>query len=91
MSRAPRTTFLEPRTYRSRRLQDAARVLPVVGAVLFLLPVLWVAGDGSAGTTSGGFIYLFVVWALLILVAALMARGLQRSEPQESEAGEDDA
>ncbi|WP_102107148.1 hypothetical protein [Oceaniglobus roseus] len=58
--------FLERQTYRRRRLMDAARVLPVLGAVLFMVPMLWFAGldarsgpaetapmDGGAAVTAG--------------------------------------
>lgn len=64
--------FLERQNYRRRRLGDAARFLPVLGFVLFLLPILW-AGDGR---TAGGMIYVFSVWALLIAVVAFLSRRL---------------
>ncbi|TDK41225.1 hypothetical protein [Antarcticimicrobium luteum] len=63
--------FLERQTYRRRRLMDAARLLPVLGALLFAVPLLW-PGAEDAGTaapvpTSRAIRYIFVVWALLIL------------------------
>ena len=64
--------FLARRSYRQRRLADAARLLPVLGALLFFLPTLW----SGATTTAQGVIYLFAVWAALILGAALLARRL---------------
>nr|WP_294614957.1 hypothetical protein [uncultured Roseovarius sp.] len=32
--------FLARRTYRRRRLADGARLLPVIGTVLFFIPLL---------------------------------------------------
>lgn len=68
--------FLEQRSYRRRRLHDAARILPVTVALLFLVPVYWADGGGS---TRGTGIYLFVVWGLAVAAAAVLARVLRRS------------
>lgn len=76
--RAP--LFLARAVYRRRRLRDAARLLPFAGLLLVFLPAL-----GSAtGSTARDAVYLFVVWAILIACAAVLAPGL--SEP-ESDAG----
>ena len=79
--RAP--LFLERETYRRRRIMDGARILPVAGFVLILLPVLWTRG-GDSGTPTGAAtgtaaeaVYLFALWLVLILVAALLARPLR--------------
>ena len=86
MRRETRPTFLDPESYRGRRLQDAARVVPILGCVLFLLPVLWLAPAGQEGRTATIFVYIFVVWALLILAAAGLSRGLsQGQKPREDE------
>jgi hypothetical protein len=78
MSRQPSPLFLERETYRRRRLMDAARILPVLGLVLFLLPALW--QRPGAPNTAGEALYLFAVWAMLILAAALLARPLRRTD-----------
>lgn len=76
MSRTPEPLFLERRNYRRRRLKDAARLLPVVGLVLFLMPLLF-APDGEGRTSTASVtIYVFAIWALLILAAVLIARVL---------------
>ena len=73
--------YLARESYRRRRTMDAARLLPVVGVFLFLLPRLWDAPEGTveaadgAATASEG-LYLFGVWAGLILAALLLARRL---------------
>lgn len=65
--------FLARQSYRRRRLEDAARLLPILGVFLFLLPLL--ATD--AGTAGQG-IYLFAAWFGLIVATAMIARGLNR-------------
>lgn len=77
MARPPEPVFLERQSYRRRRVGDAAKLLPFVGLVLFLLPVLWT----REATTAGGIVFLFTVWAGLILVVAVLSRFLAGSEP----------
>ena len=66
MSRRPEPLFLARQSYRDRRLGDAARVLPVIGLILLLLPVLW----SETARTREGLVYIFGVWGLLIAVVA---------------------
>ena len=68
--------FLARGTYRRRRLVDAARALPFVGVFLFVLPVLW-GGEAPVRTAWGG-IYVFAVWAALIVAAGLLSHLLIR-------------
>ncbi|OIP83587.1 MAG: hypothetical protein AUK37_07025 [Rhodobacterales bacterium CG2_30_65_12] len=75
---APREPiFLARQTYRRRRLIDAMRFVPVVGLVLFMVPLLS-GGVASRGTAAGGM-FVFAVWFGLILVAALLVRLLARA------------
>lgn len=71
----PNVTFLERRTYRRRRLIDCARLLPLMGLWLWLVPVLW-QGGGAQGADamklSSGLIYVFAVWAGLVLAGATL-------------------
>ena len=80
--------FLERRTYRRRRLMDAARLLPALGAFLFALPALFAEGEPGARTASGG-LYVFAVWTGLIVSAMLISPRLARSEAPETEARSD--
>lgn len=69
--------FLERDSYRRRRLMDAARVLPVLGAALFLLPVLWPDADTTSAEpvrTSNAVIYIFGSWLVLIGLALCLGR-----------------
>lgn len=68
--------FLRRASYRQRRRRDAARLLPVIGLFLMLLPVLWAPQNTFSRDTAPDGIYLFVVWALLIAVAMLISRSL---------------
>ncbi|MEL6690336.1 MAG: hypothetical protein AAFP28_08450 [Pseudomonadota bacterium] len=72
--------FLERRGYRRRRLADAARVVPVVGGVLILMPLFWSQADGERVSTVSAFLYVFGVWALMIAAAAIMSWLLSRKE-----------
>lgn len=92
MSRSPRTPplFLRPASYRQRRRRDAARLLPVVGLFLILLPVLWAPQDTFHRDTAPDGIYLFVAWAVLIGLAMLISRSLTAPEDEDDAAGPGD-
>ena len=77
--------FLQREFYRARRRADAARLLPILGACLFALPLLW-RGEGGEVSTSRAMLYLFGVWALLIIAAGLLSRRL--GEPRERDEGD---
>ncbi|MPL84598.1 hypothetical protein SDC9_30563 [bioreactor metagenome] len=78
--------FLARRSYRRRRMMDGGRVLPLLGAVLLLLPGLWHSDGGNWPGTGAGGIYLFLVWCGLILAAFGLARGLGPAFEAEEEA-----
>lgn len=80
--------FLARQTYRRRRLMDAARMLPVAGILLLLLPMLWTPRPGAPRLTAGDGIYLFVIWAVLILAARLLAPRLDSPKPGDDGAGD---
>ncbi len=79
----PAPLFLARRGYRLRRMMDAARVLPALGAFLFLMPLLW-----GGGTTGGGILFVFGIWAGLIAVAAVLAGPLAGAPDPEIPQGE---
>jgi hypothetical protein len=87
MRRPKPPLFLARASYRQRRLRDAARLLPIVGLFLLLLPTLW-APDGRIHLTAVDIIYFFAVWLILVLVAAIFARSL-RSGDRAAEEEED--
>lgn len=81
-----RPLFLARDTYRRRRLIDAIRLVPVLGAILFMVPVLSAAGH--VGMTFRGGVYLFGSWLLLIVLTAVLERRLRRTEALALEAPE---
>jgi hypothetical protein len=89
MARRPKPpVFLGRDSYRQRRIRDAARMTPVFGAVLWAVPLLWERGTAEAVRTSQALIYIFAVWALLILVALLLSRLLK---PDQDDAEREEA
>ena len=61
--------------YRQRRLRDALRLLPILGAVLWLVPLLWSRGDGGQ-SNAAALIYIFGVWVLVVGLGAVFAAKL---------------
>ena len=81
MARSRRIAFLPRRDYKLRRLHDAARLLPLFGLLLIVMPILWSPpGEVERRTASDG-LYLFGVWTGLIVLAVVFARGLVRPPP----------
>lgn len=78
MAEPGRPLFLARDSYRRRRLWDAARLTPLLGFVLLLLPGLWTV-------TVNALIYIFVVWALLIALMLWMSHWLSLSAPLDPE------
>lgn len=83
-----RSLFLERRVYQRRRLIDAAKLLPIAGVFLFVIPALMLGtpgGDNASGTTALRLVYFFFVWVCLIATCATIARGLAGADtPTES-------
>ncbi|QXT38086.1 hypothetical protein [Gymnodinialimonas ceratoperidinii] len=81
----PRRMFLERRTYRQNRLQDAARLLPFLGAIMIFGPVFIRDEEGGAPTLAGELVYYFAIWLGLIVLTAVISRALVRSVGGEGE------
>ncbi len=82
--------FLERQSYRRRRLMDAARLLPFLGAVMIALPLLWPDDSGGveAVPLSAAIFYVFACWLALIgmsVVFGFAARRLAAREQGEAE------
>ncbi len=92
MSRTNRSQVLLHRAnYRQRRLRDAAKLLPVLGILLWAIPLTWPATsqDDQAGVGSAGLIYVFGVWVLLIVLGGALASVMRPIiEPPEVEGTE---
>ena len=72
--------FLARQNYRRRRISDAARLLPFLGGILFMQPLL-ASGQGGNGTV-GWLVYVFMMWLLLIIIAAILSRNLAATRPE---------
>ena len=44
--RLPSLVFLERQAYKRRRMRDLARAVPIIGAVLLSIPLLWTRAAG---------------------------------------------
>lgn len=80
MSKAPTPLFLERRSYRQRRLMDAARLMPLLGGVLWVVPLLW--GRAGEVSTSTAMLYIFGVWLLLAGLALMLSVKLEDSSDE---------
>jgi len=65
--------FVEPRNYRTRRIVDGLRVLPLAGIFLIAMPLFW-GGTYAVVKSSSVMLFLFGVWAVLILANFIMTR-----------------
>ncbi len=69
--------FLERRSYRMRRLMDAIRLLPFLGLVLWMVPLVWPLPETTptgAIAMSTALKYIFGIWILLITLCWLLWR-----------------
>ncbi|MFN3208269.1 MAG: hypothetical protein ACE369_04575 [Roseovarius sp.] len=82
MSREPGPVFLARRAYFRRRMMDAARMLPVLGAGVFVLPLLWKSGEGAR--TVVVMFYIFLSWSALIGLGWLVSRRLSAPDAPDT-------
>jgi formate hydrogenlyase subunit 3/multisubunit Na+/H+ antiporter MnhD subunit len=75
-----KTVFLEKAGYRKRRLRDAAKLVPFLGIVLLAIPLAWSGAAPHESIGSSGLLYVFGVWLLLIVLAAMFSIWM-RSDP----------
>jgi hypothetical protein len=62
-------------------------MLPLTGMVLLLIPLFWDRG-GEGTRNSQALLYIFAVWVVLIVLAAVLARVLR---PDHDDADREDA
>lgn len=68
-----------------RRTREAALILPVIGLALFTPPLIQLfASDLSVVGAPLIVVYIFAVWAALIIAARIMSRRLTAEEAQDS-------
>lgn len=65
-----------------QKLRDTALLLPALGLVLVMPPFVDLFSGPDTGTGVPPLvIYIFAVWATLIVLGAILARRLSRIEP----------
>lgn len=78
MNEKSQTQFLDHKSYRQKRLTDASKLLPIVGMLAFILPPIYLFSPLDVQLSPGSTaIFLFVVWIVLILCAAVLAPLMQ--------------
>ncbi len=80
----PPSFSVERQSFRRRRLVDAACALPLIGMILWLLPLLWYRSEVPV-STSHALTYIFGIWVGLVLVAARLVRLLTLDRFTEAE------
>ena len=68
---------------RRRRLVDVVRMVPLFGAFLWAVPLLWAGDSEGAVSTSTAMIYLFGVWFLLALATGILSLLVRRSRAED--------
>ncbi|MCF2904279.1 hypothetical protein L0666_04720 [Octadecabacter sp. CECT 8868] len=86
----PRTKFLERSNYRQRRFRDAARWLPLFGAVFMVFPLMWPRETLDQSLTSSSMIYLFALWVILAVLAFVLNLVLRVSDSIDGDEGTDE-
>ncbi|MCY4304666.1 MAG: hypothetical protein OXC62_07820 [Aestuariivita sp.] len=88
---APEGKFLSRKSYRQRRIIDAAKLLPILGIILFFLPLLWGNSPQEAGdkqytiTVTEVAVFIFCVWLFLIFLTftlGIKLKGIENNVKQ---------
>jgi hypothetical protein len=77
-------------SHRRRRLIDSVCALPLLGWILWGLPLLWIHAD-SPVPSSTVLIYIFGVWLGLALAAARLIWLMERVRHRDAAFEEDEA
>ncbi|MCB1342527.1 MAG: hypothetical protein KDK24_15950 [Pseudooceanicola sp.] len=81
----PDALQLDRQALNRRRLSDLARLLPLAGAGLLMVPVLWPGvPETAAGVapvrTSQAVLYIFGCWLALIAIAVAFGVAVRRTD-----------
>jgi len=69
---------VDKKVRRSRKARDLALLLPASGIFLFLTPVHKIFSTMTDAPSLGGsLLFIFGVWAILILAALILSRALK--------------
>jgi Na+-driven multidrug efflux pump len=68
---------VDKKTRRSRKVREIALLLPAIGVILLLTPILqaFTTTDDTSHLTSS-LLFIFGLWAVLIIAAFILSRAL---------------
>lgn len=69
-----------------RKRRDLAALLPIIGALFFVSPFISTLKQSEDANVTGTAIYIFSIWALLIIGAFFLSRIL-RADRSENKVG----
>jgi Na+-driven multidrug efflux pump len=68
---------VDKKTRRSRKVREIALMLPAIGVVLLLTPILKAfTTDDETSSLTDSLLFIFGVWAILIVAAFFLSRVL---------------
>ncbi|MBD3625812.1 MAG: hypothetical protein HUJ24_10660 [Rhodobacteraceae bacterium] len=77
----PEPTDLAERALNRRKREDAALAVPALGVLLLVSPVMNIfTRDGTILGLPAAFVWVFAVWAFLILLTWRLTRRLQNAD-----------
>lgn len=81
--------FLERSSYRQRRMMDAVRLVAILAAGLWMIPLLWPSQsvDGEAVRMSRALLYIFGVWCAVIAISAVLSMRVRHVEEGDTTGG----
>jgi hypothetical protein len=69
-------------------LRDAATILPFAAAALLAPPLIWIfAGPAAPGRVPPIILYIFGIWAVIILATFVLARRIARLKDEDGPKG----
>lgn len=68
-----------------RKRRDLAALLPIIGTLLFVSPFVTTFNQRDDANVTGTAIYIFCIWAVLIIGAFFLSRILRKEVPKSIE------
>jgi hypothetical protein len=75
--RTTQSVFLQRSSYRQRRLRDGAKLVPFLGVILLAIPLAWSSDEVGEKVGASGWLYVFGVWVVLIVLTAILSSRLR--------------
>lgn len=68
-----------------RKRRDLAVLLPIIGVLFFVSPFVSTLNQSEDANVTGTAIYIFSIWALLIIGAFFLSKILRAEKPENIE------